>query len=718
MATNPLKDANDKGIVKGLAEFGKVARRDVDELLHDEPDCFNLFLIALKQLQETKGTNKDEFTPWDDKMSFFQIAGIHGLPNAPWDNERGKSDVNATGAGYCAHRTQTFPTWHRPYLAMFEQALYKKMLDIVERYDSRNKPIYQQAVKKFRLPYWDYLRPRDYNAVFPGVARPDGLTSFPYDFRAPLILTMPEVTVRMYPGGKPTTILNPLSTFNFPDPSTNFFKPKDWAALWFDSTSPSGKQTLRLNVQRDDDSVRTLSDLDSLNAVLNIVRESTTRMSLNFLERGIYQNYREFSTVGADRERLRRPNFPTGSLEGLHGNYHGYIGGGGHMGAVTTAAFDPIFWLHHCQVDRYFAIWQGVNPQDPNKPENWFQRSSNPRATDYVPPNADLLPFRQPGGGYWNSNEVVKPETLGYTYNDIDGKSPQQVLEDYKNRYSWSRRLTVQNKTEVLEGRRPPAEANLEPLSLDDSPFFQKPDGKGFHAGYKPLNVAAPITFPKPSTRKGFAASQAGELQASIFSLAPEAQPEDFALKVEAVAEVQPTVSSAPEVKVPEEKVSREWYVDDQVQALALNGSFTILYLVGDFNQNTPLLDLRISPAFVGNTHVFAAPIEACDNCGRSEEQSLLVTNTNPLTDQLLDYVEIGTLESMRPEHVKPFLVANLKWRVIGPDGSRVDPRTLSESKDFKLSISCKIAPLPGQDGEVVYEQYDEISDEIIANSS
>lgn len=78
------------------------------------------------------------------------------------------------------------------------------------------------------------------------------------------------------------------------------------------------------------------------------------------------------------------------------------------------------------------------------------------------------------------------------------------------------------------------------------------------------------------------------------------------------------------------------------------------------------MLDLRITPAFVGNTHVFAAPIEACDNCGRQEEQALLVTNTTPLTDQLLDYVEIGMLESMRPEHVKPFLVANMKWRVIG----------------------------------------------------
>ena len=67
--SNPLKDINDAGIVKGLAQFGIVAREDVDVLLSKSPDTFNLFLIALKELQE------DEFTSWDYKMSFFQLAG-------------------------------------------------------------------------------------------------------------------------------------------------------------------------------------------------------------------------------------------------------------------------------------------------------------------------------------------------------------------------------------------------------------------------------------------------------------------------------------------------------------------------------------------------------------------------------------------------------------------------------------------------------------------
>ncbi|MDQ3474710.1 MAG: tyrosinase family protein [Acidobacteriota bacterium] len=38
-----------------------------------------------------------------------------------------------------------------------------------------------------------------------------------------------------------------------------------------------------------------------------------------------------------------------------HGAVHGGIGGG--MGSVPTAALDPIFWLHHCNIDRLWNRW-------------------------------------------------------------------------------------------------------------------------------------------------------------------------------------------------------------------------------------------------------------------------------------------------------------------------------------------------------------------------
>ena len=54
---------------------------------------------------------------------------------------------------------------------------------------------------------------------------------------------------------------------------------------------------------------------------------------------------------------------------GLHGAVHVGVGNGiNGMGAIPWAANDPIFWLHHCNIDRMWASWNaagGANPTDP-----------------------------------------------------------------------------------------------------------------------------------------------------------------------------------------------------------------------------------------------------------------------------------------------------------------------------------------------------------------
>jgi tyrosinase len=36
------------------------------------------------------------------------------------------------------------------------------------------------------------------------------------------------------------------------------------------------------------------------------------------------------------------------------------------MSGVPTSAFDPIFWSHHCMIDRLWHIWQNSsNAMDP-----------------------------------------------------------------------------------------------------------------------------------------------------------------------------------------------------------------------------------------------------------------------------------------------------------------------------------------------------------------
>lgn len=46
------------------------------------------------------------------------------------------------------------------------------------------------------------------------------------------------------------------------------------------------------------------------------------------------------------------------ALETPHNTLHDVIGGdGGNMGEISISAFDPLFWLHHCNMDRHFYTW-------------------------------------------------------------------------------------------------------------------------------------------------------------------------------------------------------------------------------------------------------------------------------------------------------------------------------------------------------------------------
>ena len=90
----------------------------------------------------------------------------------------------------------------------------------------------------------------------------------------------------------------------------------------------------------------------------------------------------------------------TNQMENIHDGVHGWTGGnngtvGGDMGSLGTAAWDPIFWSHHCMIDRLWYVWQlrhGVNNITPA-----------------------LLPMvLQPFG--LTVQEVLSINTLGYEY--------------------------------------------------------------------------------------------------------------------------------------------------------------------------------------------------------------------------------------------------------------------------------------------------------------
>jgi hypothetical protein len=57
----------------------------------------------------------------------------------------------------------------------------------------------------------------------------------------------------------------------------------------------------------------------------------------------------------------------SGALEsGLHNYIHGWVGG--NMGYVDASPKDPLFWVHHANIDRIWALWNQLGNKNPNDP--------------------------------------------------------------------------------------------------------------------------------------------------------------------------------------------------------------------------------------------------------------------------------------------------------------------------------------------------------------
>ena len=56
-------------------------------------------------------------------------------------------------------------------------------------------------------------------------------------------------------------------------------------------------------------------------------------------------------------------------LEDLHNNVHMWVGGP--MTDIRISPADPVFWLHHANIDRIWSIWQATHSnQNPNLSPN------------------------------------------------------------------------------------------------------------------------------------------------------------------------------------------------------------------------------------------------------------------------------------------------------------------------------------------------------------
>lgn len=84
-------------------------------------------------------------------------------------------------------------------------------------------------------------------------------------------------------------------------------------------------------------------------------------------------NTRSFATFGGFAANSPAQRVAGGSLEGTpHNNIHNWVGGpSGDMSFPVSAARDPIFWLHHANVDRLWAEWSRRQPAGQPTDSRW-----------------------------------------------------------------------------------------------------------------------------------------------------------------------------------------------------------------------------------------------------------------------------------------------------------------------------------------------------------
>jgi tyrosinase len=266
----------------------------------------------------------------------------------------------------------------------------KHAVYVASKFKGSQAARWQAAAKNVRLPYWDWAA-TDLQARQP----------------APLKATTVTVT-RPGAGGVPetATIANPLYQYQF--------KNNTLRQRYFRNQFQNSAYTRR----QPPDSTLSSNNNAAVDAAMN--RDYSSRRAATYALFSI-PDFSDFS--GTMRNVNGTPN-SWNSVESVHNGVHVNAGGQwGHMTAVAYSAFDPLFWMHHCQIDRLIAMYQAVHPGrviSPRLASGNFARQVKGSDTDDI--NTPLAPFRHPDGSYFTSKDVSSADSIwnfGYQYTEV-----------------------------------------------------------------------------------------------------------------------------------------------------------------------------------------------------------------------------------------------------------------------------------------------------------
>ena len=382
--------------------------------------------------------------PPEDINSFFNLAGYHGEPFT------GGGAYNPKyWGGYCNHGNVLFPTWHRVYCLKVEEALRTIVPDVT-------------------LPYWDETSE---DSLKMGI--PKALTQ--QTVLLPKREDDPEGTTYITVDGKEyRRVDNPLISFTLPEKIDDL---KNDPVQPYAYTKHAGYTTVRYPlsglVGTEEARIKTLIHNDKYsyypdNVTLldkNIVawlNAGATRPPhdhspprpgsihskfVNCLQAPTYTLFS--NTVSASAYNAKHPEAPVTPLESPHNDIHLAVGGydfpgfrvgqvagsNGDMGENNTASFDPIFFFHHCNVDRMFWLWQeqtghtddfDIDTDDPGARSDTLPNGQGPTPNfvdnAVLSMDTPLTPFMvspEKNQRMYTSRDAINiRKQMGYTYSD------------------------------------------------------------------------------------------------------------------------------------------------------------------------------------------------------------------------------------------------------------------------------------------------------------
>lgn len=389
----------------GVCRNGRVSHPRLElRQLQNNADQWNLYLLGMERFM---AKNKN------DPLSYYQIAGIHGRPFQSWGNF---PSPLMNQAGFCPHANTLFGSWHRPYLAVFEQAWYQCVQEVIDQFPSGQQQRLRNAASTLRMPYWDV-------AIESNSAVPQ---------------SMRDTTVRVTKPSGPATIPNPIYSYSWGQSIPSEIGGTVW------NNWPA---TLRRPVANP-----TRSNNNEMNARFN-----SLRISLRDRTFALFASKQNWGDASTSSIGVRTAVSGSGidSFESIHDVVHNTAGGesGGHMYYLDISAFDPLFWLLHTNVDRLLSMYQLIVPNtyvssgNINRPMAQWHRGEPKNA--YSP----LKPFtKDTAGNYFTSVDVKETRVFGYFYPETRDRSYQQVARAVTALYGGGSR-TLSKRTDDSTGQ-------------------------------------------------------------------------------------------------------------------------------------------------------------------------------------------------------------------------------------------------------------------------